>query len=267
MSCQSWFYRPSKDLFMDPRVLGLDFSPVSFRVPWNDQLHGWLLHSKQKSERNPAQGTVLYFHDASKNITHHFRQVTWLTENNFDVYLFDYPGFGKSTGKFDGGEASEHIKRAIRYARYRASGKFVLLCQSTGGLFCAKAVGELSPKEQKQIDTLVLDNAYASYRELMKYYLSQNWWSKWTQFMVPLFLSDSDSAVEQISKIRIPTIVIHAKNNRSVPYSLGYWIYDNLNTKKYLWKAQKVGHLESFQYKGQQEFFLSVLFNQKKYLK
>ena len=57
-SCQSWFYRPNKDRFMDPRVLGINFTAHSFRIPWDDQLHGWLLHSKQKSERNPVQGTV-----------------------------------------------------------------------------------------------------------------------------------------------------------------------------------------------------------------
>lgn len=266
-SCQSWFYRPSKDRFMDPRVMDVHFRPQSIRVPWDDQLDGWLLESKQKSARNPVQGTVAYFYDASKNMTFHFRQVAWLTEKNFDVYLFDYPGFGKSTGELAPKSLVENVARVIDYVRYRRQGKFVVLCQSTGGLLCAHAVGKMPTKKQAQIDLLVLDNTYASYRELMKFYLHQKWWSKWTKFMVPLFLSDDYDAIEQVSKIRAKTLVIHAENNQSVPYRLGHWIYDNLNTEKYFWKAQKVGHLESFQYPAQQDFFLDIVFHSKKYLK
>lgn len=266
-SCQSWFYRPSKDRFMDPRVVDVNYQVQSIKVPWSDKLHGWLLHSKQKSPNNPVQGTVAFFYDASKNITHHFRQVTWLTDNNFDVYLFDYPGFGESTGELNPQNLVENVSRVIEFVRYRKQGKFVVLCQSTGGLLCAQAVGQMTPKKQGQVDLLVFDNAYASYRELMKYYLGHNWWSSWTKFMVPLFLSSDNEATDYVSKIRTPTLVIHAENNQSVPYQLGYYIYDNLNTKKYLWKAQKVGHLESFEYPAQQNFFLKLLFHSEKYLK
>lgn len=264
-SCQSWFYRPSAEQFMDPRVVGVDYIAHEFRIPWDDRLHGWRLHSKFHQSGEKALGTVAYFYDASKNITFHFRQVKWLTENNFEVFLFDYPGFGKSSGKVNGNDLVENIKRVINFVHYRKQGPLITICQSTGGLLCSKAIGGSSKKWQSKIDLLVLDNTYASYSELMKFYLSKRWYTKWMKYLVPVFMWSEQSAVEEISKITVPTLVIHAQGNTSVPFSLGQWVYKNLNTKKHLWKVQKVGHLESFKYKAQQDFFLKLIFNQKKY--
>ena len=48
---------------------------------------------------NP-KGVVLYFHGNMQNITHYARFAPEFTRNGYEVWMIDYPGFGKSTGEF-----------------------------------------------------------------------------------------------------------------------------------------------------------------------
>lgn len=46
------------------------------------------------------KGVVLYFHGNKKNISWYSRYSPYFTKNNYEVWMIDYPGFGKSTGLF-----------------------------------------------------------------------------------------------------------------------------------------------------------------------
>lgn len=255
-SCQSWFYRPSKEIFFDPRVFGHQFQEVKIEIPWEGHLHGWKLISHQESNRNPAQGTILYFHEGTKNISYHFNQMAWLTKKNQNLFMIDYQGFGKSSGSADPEKMVENTIRSLNYVKHRQTGKFIVYCQSTAGLICLKAIAKW--KYAKEIDLLVLDSAYASYKELGKYYLSRSWMTNWMKHIVAFFIS-GDDATDIVSKIRVPTLVIHSLKNSSVPYELGEYIYDNLNTKKKLWKIQRAHHLETFNNDAKKSYFVDLI--------
>ncbi|GGB05684.1 alpha/beta fold hydrolase [Puia dinghuensis] len=45
-----------------------------------------------------AKGVVLYFHDNTGNIATHASRATDFTSKGYEVWMLDYPGFGKSTG-------------------------------------------------------------------------------------------------------------------------------------------------------------------------
>src|SRR6266498_4374910 len=47
-----------------------------------------------------TKGVVLYFHGNRKNISWYAKYTPYFTKNGYEVWLIDYPGFGKSTGKF-----------------------------------------------------------------------------------------------------------------------------------------------------------------------
>src|SRR5688500_18393348 len=47
-----------------------------------------------------AKGVILYFHGNRKNISWYAKYPPYFTRHGYEVWLIDYPGFGKSTGKF-----------------------------------------------------------------------------------------------------------------------------------------------------------------------
>jgi alpha-beta hydrolase superfamily lysophospholipase len=46
-----------------------------------------------------TKGVVLYFHGNKKNISWYAKYPPYFTKHGYEVWIIDYPGFGKSTGK------------------------------------------------------------------------------------------------------------------------------------------------------------------------
>src|SRR5437879_3895713 len=98
--------------FIERRLL---FRPISPAQSWNEppaELHAedvWLplaggptIHAWWcvPEDWRPEQGAVLYSHGNAGNLSHRGEGARrWLTLLNQAVLLYDYPGYGRSTGK------------------------------------------------------------------------------------------------------------------------------------------------------------------------
>jgi uncharacterized protein len=54
----------------------------------------------QFATQEKPKGVVLYFHGNRQNIAHYAAYAKNFTAYGYEVWMFDYPGFGKSTGDF-----------------------------------------------------------------------------------------------------------------------------------------------------------------------
>src|SRR5688572_1199852 len=85
-------YHPRATLDVTPADLGLTFEPV--RVPLNsDRLAGWWVPSKI-----PGAATLLYLHGNAGNVSANADQVRRLAGTGLNIFIFDYRGYGESTG-------------------------------------------------------------------------------------------------------------------------------------------------------------------------
>lgn len=67
---------------------------VEFHSADGTKLHGWWLPQAN------ADGVLLYCHGNAGNLSHRADTVTtWNRYMNFSVFIFDYPGYGRSDGK------------------------------------------------------------------------------------------------------------------------------------------------------------------------
>ncbi|HEX2608025.1 MAG TPA: alpha/beta fold hydrolase, partial [Flavisolibacter sp.] len=48
--------------------------------------------------RQPRKGLVLFFHGNMENIEHYRQYPAFFLRNGYDIWMIDYPGFGKTTG-------------------------------------------------------------------------------------------------------------------------------------------------------------------------
>ncbi|RYF96551.1 MAG: alpha/beta fold hydrolase, partial [Chitinophagaceae bacterium] len=53
-----------------------------------------------KTRDSFPKGVVLYFHGNRDNITRYASMAPLVTKNGYEIWMIDYPGFGKSTGEF-----------------------------------------------------------------------------------------------------------------------------------------------------------------------
>jgi uncharacterized protein len=96
------YYLQDKILF-HPKPLGrnenynFNLPHKEVNIPFNATSN---LNLIQFTTADTPRGVVLYFHGNRRNISHYARFVPEFTRNGYEVWMMDYPGFGKSTGEF-----------------------------------------------------------------------------------------------------------------------------------------------------------------------
>jgi pimeloyl-ACP methyl ester carboxylesterase len=89
----SLLYFPSPTLVDTPASAGLEWRDVRFETDDGERLHGWWIAARAQSH-----GHVLLCHGNAGNIGDRVIHADLLTAAGFDVLLFDYRGYGHSSG-------------------------------------------------------------------------------------------------------------------------------------------------------------------------
>src|SRR5205823_5699579 len=79
-----------------PASAGLAFDELEFATEDGERLHGWWIVGRARS-----RGHVLFCHGNAGNIGDRVLNAALLWAAGFDVLLFDYRGYGHSTGRPD----------------------------------------------------------------------------------------------------------------------------------------------------------------------
>lgn len=90
-------YYPEAALDVTPKALGLGFDNVEIDVEAGVRIHGWFIPASEQ----PSAGVVLLSHGNAGNIADRLDRVLSLRRLGVDFFLYDYRGFGRSTGEPD----------------------------------------------------------------------------------------------------------------------------------------------------------------------
>ncbi|MCP4161734.1 MAG: alpha/beta hydrolase [Deltaproteobacteria bacterium] len=241
------FYFPNSKLYQTPAYLNLQYESVYFNSKDGTKLHGWFMPSKGK-----ALGTVVHFHGNAQNISSHFRMVSWLPERNYNVFVFDYRGYGKSDGETERQGIFEDSVSALRYVAGRNDvdkNNIFLIGQSLGGANCIAVAATV---KDIKIRAVVIDSAFSSYqliaRDKIAYFSILSW------FKTPLskmLVSDKMSPVEYINKISpIPVFLIHGKKDKVIPIYHGKILFKKAKMPKTMLVIEEGKHIEAFSRTG-----------------
>jgi len=236
----SQFYRPSSRNYDEHSKLGLSPDDVFFESQDGTRLHGWFIPSD-----GPPIGTVIHFHGSDRNISWTIRNSHWLTEYGFNLFLFDYRGYGKSEGNPSPIGVVDDAVAAIEYVRSRSEvdpEKLFLWGQSMGGQLAIIAADRVGTEG---IKTIVADATYASHAHHVKDKVAQMgplWLIQWA---VWLTTSDTHAAHKVVPRIA-PThlLVIHGLADRGVRPYHGEWLFNAAKEPKDIWRVEGAGHLE-----------------------
>ena len=84
---------PTRQIQATPEDAGLDFDAVTLTTSDNEQLDAWFVPA------DPARGTLLFFHGNAGNNSHRLDSIRLFHELGLSVLIFDYRGYGQSTGR------------------------------------------------------------------------------------------------------------------------------------------------------------------------
>ncbi|NNK88325.1 MAG: alpha/beta fold hydrolase [Flavobacteriaceae bacterium] len=189
----------------------------SFLTTGGNRLNGWLLIPKNISPK----ATILHFHGSAGNLITHYQSISRLTEHGFQVFMFDYSGYGSSEGESSHNTIIEDGYSAIEYLNTQDQFrdlKTIIYGQSYGG-YLAAIVGS---NRQESIDGIVIEGAFSSLKEEARHKAS----------VFGNFVKSGKQADEEIKNNHKPVLIIHSIEDSMVPIKLGKKIYVNANYPK-----------------------------------
>ncbi|MBF0287594.1 MAG: alpha/beta hydrolase [SAR324 cluster bacterium] len=243
--CNYLFYYPSKHVFSTPDQYQLFHESVEFESSDGTLLTGWFIPAINP---NHAKGTIIQFHGNAENMTSHYRSLVWLPYQQYNLFAFDYRGFGQSAGEPDlHGPVLDSVA-AIEYVRKRNDvdpKKIILIGQSIGGALAIAAAAN-TPKEG--IQAIVIESTFSSYQRITRDKLGDvaiTWPLQWPLSLI--FIRDVYSPEELVSQLApVPLLFIHGTNDRIVPYYHGTILHQAAKPPKFFWSIDGGQHTEAF---------------------
>ncbi len=248
-SCTHLFFQPSRYLYSRPEDLNLEYENRMIESKDGTRLHSWYFPAQGK---NPSKGLAVLFHGNAQNLSAHYLALSWMVRHRYDVWVWDYRGYGLSQGEAQSAGVYEDTLAALSFVhelieekrKRDKEQKLILVGQSLGGNLLMKAL-EDSPY-QKDADFLVLDSTFLSYKELARDKLASVWFLWPIQHLSYVLISDGYSPQDNLAKIQIPTLVIHGEKDHVIPFHYGREVYESLKTpKKWFWEVKEGTHIST----------------------
>ena len=257
IGCNGLFYYPSARQYSKPADLAVPVEEVEFKSADGTALYGWLLRPPGEKE---ALGTVVHFHGNAQNMTSHVQFVDWLAERGYNVFVFDYRGYGRSGGRAKRSGIIADSQAALDYIRGRKdidSSRLLVLGQSLGGACALAALGEGSTEG---VQAIAIDSSFLSYRQVAN---SLGGGTVLTKPLVQLLISPGHDPEDSIARLEgIPLLVIHGDRDGVVPLSNGQALFDAAPEPKRFLLVSGARHLQAIEGKRKDElvnFFTAAL--------
>jgi fermentation-respiration switch protein FrsA (DUF1100 family) len=255
--CSSLIFQPMAQQVIDPREHGIETRDIDFSAADGTRLHAWFLPAQAEKPK----GTILFLHGNAENISTHIGSVYWLPKYGYNVFLFDYRGYGLSEGE----PTLEGIQMDFRAALEKVfsmpevdPGRVAVLGQSMGAVTAITGLAD-SPYRLR-LKALIVEGAMTSYRDVAREKLSGFWLTWPFQWPLSLTISDDYRPIDVITRISpLPLLIIHSRDDEVIPVHHALELYDAAREPKQLWLLDNVRHIAAFAFEKNRERLVQYL--------
>lgn len=222
---------PMNQKIFDPAKINMKYEDVFLSTLSGNKIHGWYFAATTKD----VKGTVLFFHGNAENVTSHFLMLRWLPDNGYNYFIFDYPGYGLSTGKPTPENTVESGMAAVEWLHEKKEPRpLIIYGHSLGGAIAMKTVEEV--KGTIPLKMVIIDGSFSSYKKMSRRVLSRQWLTWWLQPVSYLFVSDkfSPEPLEQIAPI--PILFIHGTDDKVIEPQSSEEMFIQAKAPKEIWR-------------------------------
>lgn len=224
-------FHPSRIVDVTPGDLGVKFDKVTLRLK-GDQLAGWWVPSE-----DPQARTLLYLHGNAGNVAANVHHVLRLRSTGLNVFIFDYRGYGDSTG----GPPREKLlyedaERAWKYLvaeRNIPPANIAIYGHSLGG-----AVAIDLASTHPEAGALITESTLTSIADRAD-------GSLYAYLPIRLILTERFDSISKIGSIHLPKLILQGEADTMAPPLMARRLYDAAPDPKQLALIPGGGHEDS----------------------
>jgi fermentation-respiration switch protein FrsA (DUF1100 family) len=223
-----YFPNIGRELAGTPRDAGLQYEEVWLETPDGERLHAWFVAA------SGAKGVVLLCHGNAGNISHRIEYLTMLHGLGYSSFVFDYRGYGRSSGApseagtyRDAEAAWEYLTAGRRFDPWRIA----LLGESLGGSVAAWLAAQQRPA------ALVLASTFTSVPDLG---------AEVYPFLPVRLLSRFEYDTRAyLLRANMPVLIAHSPQDEIIPFRHGRALFEAApQPKRFL--EMRGGHNDGF---------------------
>jgi uncharacterized protein len=151
-----------------------------------------------------------------ENVEHYKNYPAFFLRNNYEVWMIDYPGFGKTTGKRTEKIIDEEALLMYGMASKQISSDSIIIYGKSIGTGVASYVA--STKDCKR---LILETPYYSITSLARHYFPIYPVNRMIKYSFPIR--------DYLKKANAPITILHGTKDEVVPYKHSLWLKEENN--------------------------------------
>lgn len=202
-------YYLQENLLFHPKAISQD-SSFLFTRAFTEQTIEWDARTKFNMVRFTVpdtlkKGLVIYFHGNRENVNHYAVFAENFIRNGYEVWMPDYPGFGKSTGKLSEQILYDEALQVYKMARVQYQPEQITIYGKSLGTGIAAQLASI-----RDCRRLILETPYYSITSL----------TRLVCWMYPLemLLKYKLPTHQYLSKVTAPVSIFHGTSDVVIPY-------------------------------------------------
>jgi fermentation-respiration switch protein FrsA (DUF1100 family) len=228
------FYKNIEGYFIFHPQKRLDYSPSDFRLNYRDiylntldgvKLHGWYFRPYQD------RPVILFCHGNAGNISHRLEYTGMLLEMGVNVFIFDYRGYGKSSGHPTEQGIYTDALSAFDYLVWDEKinpDDIILLGRSLG------AAVALEVALKRGARAIIIENGFLSVHHMAK--------EMGIFRIVSPLVPQNYNSLEKIKDVTIPKLIMWSERDEIVPPFMGRRLFDAAGEPKEFYEIKDAGH-------------------------
>lgn len=220
---------PTQEVYLEIDKEKLNATEFDLKINEKTNIHGYFFATEN------AENTILFFHGNGGNLTNNFGRVAIAKKMGYNIALFDYRGYGQSTGKIsrendlyeDAQTVYDYLIEELKIPR----NSIIFWGQSLGGAIAMEMA------MQNPAKSLILESTFTNLSNLTPNVL---------KYGVPNFLKKYKfNTLEKIAGIKSPILIIHSTEDEIIDLQNGKDLFEK-NSAKFKFLEIKGSHNSGF---------------------
>ena len=219
-------YHPGENNYLDEGPLNHKIEKVYIQS--ENQLVAW------RFVKNKNFKTILFFHGNAGKIDNRIYKLNEFSKLDINYLIFAYRGFSGNKGKPTEQGLYEDARAAKKWLNSNGveDNSIILYGESLGTAIAVDLASSNS------FSGLILESPFTSMEILAKKY--------YPYLPAKLILKDKYKSIEKISKINSPILIMHGREDKIVPFSMGEEMYKKFDGVKYNFFSDNDDHMMNF---------------------
>ncbi len=198
---------PTREIVQTPASIGLEFEDLTITTSDEERVHAWFIPN------NKSKTVILVCHGNAGNISHRLDTLRRFHDIGLNVLLFDYRGFGQSTGV--PGEQGTYLDARAAWGYLIDKGfsaeQIVIFGRSLGGGVATELAS------QQDAAAVILESTFTS--------VPDRGAELYPWLPVQLLARTHYNNLAKVSRINSPLLVLHSVSDELIPFHHGRQLF------------------------------------------